>query len=177
MLVPIGKITEDEKIAAVIIYDLKKYKRRLMSINELNSKVFAENVCGLTLCIDNNGEITTRRTKKFLWDNIPECNGKCEPEIESDRNTLILLGSYDRRNKKGYIVSDIFGQVEVLGSNDIKEVMKSKMVVGAKLGNDGRIMNFVNNRFELDQLKELGYVLKDNKWIHIGKEFSGKDGE
>lgn len=178
MIVPIGKITEDKRIEAVIIYDTDKHEKKLISLKELYEVAKDKNnVCGVESYINAHGNVVAMRDKQYIWDNIPECNGKCIPEVKSDQEKFVLLGSCNSRLRKGYVLVNVLGQVKVLGHAEMKNEVQKSNVIGAKMRKNGRVVSYINNNFDSLELKKIGYELKDNKWIAIEKEDNKKEKE
>ena len=170
MVVPIGKITEDNKLTAVIVYDTTELERKLISLKELYEMARNQNnVCGVESYINTYGKVVIMRDKQYIWDNIPECNGKGLPEVEADRTKFVLLGSCNSRLKKGYVIVDVLGQIKVLGQADMKIKVQKSEIIGAKMRSNGRMVSYINNQFNNFDLMKLGYEFKENKWIAIEK--------
>lgn len=165
MLIPIGKITEDKNLSAVIVYNTDLHEKKLVSFKQLKdiSKKY-DSVYGIKNYINNDGELVTMKNKQNFWSSLPECNGKGLPEDEQYLDKYQLIGRCYNREKRCYILVNLQGHEIALGNNEMKEMIKNEKIIGAKIGKDDRIKTYVDNIFRKSLPSEIGYEFRDNQW-------------
>lgn len=137
MIVPIGKITEDNKMVGLVTYDTDAGKRRLLTSSEAFEIARADNsICGMTAYKRQGGKIQVAKQKKYIWDKIPECNGRCVPE--AGKIAHVLVGRYieEKSKKRVYIICDSYGNIEVKDKTKVLEELAFQNIIGIEYYGD-----------------------------------------
>ena len=170
MLVPMGKITEDNIIAGLVAFDTDKNGIRRLTWKEAqNIANETSKIAGFKNIIHFKTETMVMRDKTYPWDEIPECNGMCIPE--NGENTLVLIGKYKDTKLKlqnnFYLISDSYGNTELKSSAKLKELLATQKVIGIRIGKENNLILRNFTKLSSADLVHLGYTRVNKVWRKI----------
>ena len=159
MYIVTGKITEEGKEKAYSVFGIKEQKTCLVTKKELKQMVKNNaDVCGYDIL--NSAGIKTKtfkKTKKFLWDRIPELTGRLQVENEKDKNLQILVGTNGFKEIKHYITVKPSGEIYVYSENKLKAEIRKNNIIGAVIDTNNRLMLYIHNEINDFWIMKLGY--------------------
>ena len=157
MYVITGKILEDSKVVAYGVYDTDRKKAMIMAKEQVNNIV----AHGITVigfeCVYTTarGSYFVRKSKNFMWRELPELNGKGEP---LDKEKEILLGVNGYKEMKSYVTVNSLGGVRVYSKDEIIDKLSNdNNIIGAVLASDNRIIPMIKNTINDIWLIDCGF--------------------
>ena len=169
MIVPIGKITESNKIVGLVAFDTDLCKKRILTMEEAYDIARVNNsVCGMTTYKKYNGSIQVTKSKQYIWDRIPECNGKGLPE--NNETVYTLVGRYiDSKSKKRlYIICDSYGNTELEDKNSVLDMLANIKIIGLTKTKNNNVNSYMQSFLNENDMKHLGYENEKGTWRKVG---------
>lgn len=168
-----GRIVENGKLTAYGLYDLNERKATLMSKKSIKNLVVAgREVVGFERYENTfTGLAYARKNRGYMWKNLPDLNGKGEPEKPEDKHNKVLIGTNGFKELREFVTVNSTGEVNVYTSEEFKAELSKDCITGAVLAEDGRILSQVKNEITDKWLKEAGFERgKDKVWFKKEQE-------
>lgn len=163
MNIIVGKITEDSKDRAYMLFSVKEQKRRIMTREAVREALIkGEKILGFELNCNTYGRYNLRKSKSYIWKNMPELNGKGQPETDADGAVEIFIGTNGFKEVKVYVTVNSNGDIRIYSrDNFISRIEKAgDTVIGAGLQDteDSKELNlYIKNMLTDTWMEQLGF--------------------
>lgn len=163
MNIIIGKIAEDGKDRAYMLYSVEEQKRMIITRDAVkNAMIDGMKIVGFELRQNYYGAYGLHKTKSYIWKKMPELNGKGKAKTEADEAVEIFIGTNGFKEVKVYVTINASGIIRVYSKDNFIRRMETDeyTIIGAaiKLDSDQKeIRQDIKNMLTDTWMERLGF--------------------